>query len=380
MRLQRWMTMVAYATGGLMWLSALSPAWGQAETSKRVELKVVPLESPQSVVSKTDAGGANSRIASGILVPTKMMSFGNPFGQYGINVGGARLTLSVQGAGFNVKIGDKTASLHDNGLGYAPITLKTSAGRDYILAFPAGSASSTSGSLYLRSGGVVQGAVGDQVLSIYDDNIDGKYTLRDDCVRFGSAGALLDVFAPASRLVATRNQVYEIKSLAENGSFVEYSAYTGPTGKFAITCDSPDAELHVVMGDKRAQLNFVTMATAKEPVELTVVPGSYELLYGAVYSTRTHSMVALLGPGSLKPVVVAANQTTGVQLGGAKQLEFTVDKSPGMNQISVNSSKFHVKGVAGEEYRAYQWDSANVPQIYASKGATSVLVGKMSLG
>jgi hypothetical protein len=380
------MRVIAYgACGGILLLGQIgaAPADVSAGMPGRIELKVVPLERPARVISKADAGGPNGRIASNIVVPTHTLQFGSGFNEYGINVGGAKLTLAMKGTEFTVRNGDKTVNLRRNGIGYAPITVQTSAagGRDYILAFPAGSASSSRGSLYTRSGGMLRGAIGDQVFTIFDDNVDGRYTLKDDCLRVGSANASLDVFAPASKFVATPTRIYEIKSLAENGSMLEYAPYTGATGRLSIDCDWPDVELHVVIGSQQAQLNCVAMASAKAPAELPVIPGSYDLLYGAVYSTKSNSLVALLGPGSLKEVTVSAGQTAQLHLGGNLQLDFTVDKVPGKaQQIALNSSNFHVKGQAGEEYRSYQWDSNNVPQVAASRGATSVPIGKMSLG
>jgi hypothetical protein len=224
---------------------------------------------------------------------------------------------------------------------------------------------------------VRQCAIGDQVLSIYDDNTDARYTLADDCLALTGGDDAVTVLAPASKLIASPGRVWQIQKLEEDGSAVEYAAYAGPTAKLTLANELADLEVYAVLGSEDGRMNLVAAAKAKGRSEVTVVPGSFKLLYGAVYSPKLNQIVAMLGPGAA--VQVQADQRQVVQLGGPLKLEFAITKSGG-NSIRIDSGSFKVKGPNGEEYRAYNWAPNKPPEVAVARGTTVQKIGKMEYG
>lgn len=367
------------AMAGLLLVVGQSRAGPAADSAARAELRLVPLESPGAVVARHEAEKSDSRLYSGILLPSSQLSFGQGVYEFGFTLGGAKASIEMHGKEFSVITGGQTIPLRRSGMGFAPVSLKNESGGEYLLAFPMGYTHQMGGILWTRSGGVMRGNVGDAVISLFDDNLDGRYLMSDDGMRIGSPDAAANVFAPLSKFIATPTQVLEITSLAEDGSNIDYTVYGGQIGKLAVSCEMPDSQLIVVMGSKQAQLNVVATATPNAPCELAVIPGEYQLLYGAVYSTTSNAIVALLGPGTLPPATVSSGQTAQVGLGAPLHLEFTVAK-PSRNKISIDSSNFKVMGKAGELYRAVEWAQGSPPTVSARRGSTTVLIGKMSFG
>lgn len=346
-----------------------------------VALQLVPLEAPGAVVVKAEATERGTRIQNRILVPPTPLSFGQQ-GRYefGVLLGGAPLTFSLEGKNFRVLSGEHRILLQRQGMGFAPITVRTAGDRDYVLAFPMGYVYQNGGVLWPRSGGVQRGSIGNEAISFYDDNTDGRYIAGEDSVRVGTPDAALNVFAPISKYLATASQVLEITSLAEDGSVLRYAPHTGPIAKLATTSNLAGVQVIAAIASDDAKLNLVATADPDAgAVERTVLPGKYRLQYGALYSREAGGIVALVVPGNMPPVTLEAGQSARLELGSPVQLEFALNK-PARGRISIDSSTFKFKGKAGEEYRSIEWVTQSPPTVSAARGTTVVPLGKMSFG
>jgi hypothetical protein len=362
----------------LVLAGALAARAGPPGESVSAPLKSVPLDSGNSVVSKTDVAAAQPRILDDFLIPSLEVQFSPVVKEYGLTIAGQKVAIVSTDDGFIVKGDSGQTALHKNGVGLATIALPIPSAQKYFLAFPYGYSSAERGLLMVRGGGTVQCQIDGQTVMFYDDNLDGRYALADDSFRVGCADAPIDVFAPLSEFFSTGRSIYQIDSLAEDGTALQYSSYRGATGKLSIAGpSSSDWAMVVALANSNGQMNLVSEAGGSSADSLAVIPGQYKLLYGGVFAKKTGTLIALVAPGSLPAVEVAADQTQTVQLGGSLHLEFTVN-TPAADQIGIQPASIHVKGKAGEEYTAVNFDRSKPPEVFISRGGAKVSLGKMT--
>jgi hypothetical protein len=361
----------------LVLVGALAARAGPPGESVSAPLKSVPLDSGGPVVSKTDVAVPRPQIVDDFLVPRLEVQFNPVVKEYGLKIAGQKVAILSTDDGFIVKGVSGQTALHKNGVGLATIALPIPSAQKYFLAFPYGYNSMGRGLLMVRGGGTVQCQIDGQTVMFYDDNLDGRYTLADDSFRVGCADAPIDVFAPMSKFFSTGQSIYQIDSLAEDGTALQYSSYHGPAGKLSVVSPSSDWAMVVALANSNGQMNLVSESGGSSPDSPAVIPGQYQLLYGGAFSKKTGELIALVAPGSLPAVEVAADQTQTLQLGGALHLEFTVD-TPAGDQIGIQPTSIHVKGKAGEEYTAVNFDRSKPPEVFISRGGNKVSLGKMA--
>jgi hypothetical protein len=356
---------------------ALAARAGPPGQSVSAPLKSVPLDSGGAVVSKTDVAVPKPQIVDDFLVPRLDVQFSPVVKEYGLTIAGQKVAIVSTDDGFVVRGDGGQTPLHQNGVGLATVALPIPSAQKYFLAFPYGYSVAGRGLLMVRGGGTVQCRIDGQTVMFYDDNLDGRYTLADDAFRVGCADAPIDVFAPLSEFFSTGRSIYQIDSLAEDGTTLQYSSYHGAAGKLAVVSGSSDWAAVVALANSNGQMNLVSQAAGLTGDSVAVIPGQYKLLYGGVFSKKSGALVALVAPGSLPAVDVAADQTQTLQLGGSLHLEFAVN-SPASDQIAIDPGSFHVKGMAGEEYTAVNFDRSQPPEIFISRGGNKVSLGKMT--
>jgi hypothetical protein len=361
----------------LLLAGALAARAGPPGQSISAPLKSVPLDSGAAVVSKTDAAGPRPQIVDAFLVPRLEVQFNPVVKEYGLTIAGQKVAIVSTDDGFIVRGDNGQIALHKDGVGLATIALPIPSAQKYFLAFPYGYNLAGRAFLMMRSGGTVQCQIDGQAVMFYDDNLDGRYTLADDSFRVGCTDAPIDVFAPVSRFFSTGQSIYQIDSLAEDGTALQYSSYHGAVGKLSIVSPASDWAMVVALANGNGQMNLVSEAGGSSPDSMAVIPGQYQLLYGGVFSRKSGELVALVAPGSLPAVDVAADQTQTVQLGGALHLEFAVT-TPASDQIAIQPASIHVKGKAGEEYTAVNFDRSKPPEVFISRGGNKVSLGKMA--
>jgi hypothetical protein len=361
----------------LVLAGALAARAGPPGESVSAPLKSVPLDSGAAVVSKSDVAVAKPQIADDFLVPRLEVQFNPVVKEYGLTIAGQKVVIVSTDDGFIVKGDSGQTLLHKNGVGLATIALPIPSAQKYFLAFPYGYSSPECGFLMVRGGGTVQCQIDGQTVMFYDDNLDGRYTLADDSFRVACADTPIDVFAPLSEFFSTGRSIYQIDSLAEDGTALQYSSYHGAVGKLSVVSPSSDWAMVVALANSNGQMNLVSEAGGSSSDSMVVIPGQYKLLYGGVFSKKTGALVALVAPGSLPAVEVATDQTQTVQLGGSLHLEFTVN-TPVADQIGIQPTSIHVKGKAGEEYTAVNFDRSKPPEVFISRGGAKVSLGKMT--
>ena len=359
-------------------LAARAGPAGPPGESVSASLQSAPLDGVAAVVSKTDGAAAKAQIlGAGILAPSVHIQFGPVVKEYGLKIAGQKVSIIATDSGFAVKGDTGQIELHQNGMGLASIALPITSAQKYYLAFPFVSNAPVGPKLMMvRSGGTVQCQIDGQNVMFYDDNLDGRYTMADDTFRVGGTDGPIDVFAPVSEFFSTGRSIYRIESLAEDGTTLKYSPYQGAAGKLAVACDAADWGVMAALTNSDGKMNLVSRGAASTPDAVAAIPGQYKLLYGGVFSKKTGALFALLAPGSLPVVEVAADQTQTLQLGGALHLEFTVNKqTPG--NITIQPSSYRVKGKAGEEYTAFTFDKSKPAEVFISRGDTKVSLGKI---
>jgi hypothetical protein len=231
------------------------------------------------------------------------------------------------------------------------------------------------GFLLCRSGSVEQFSIDEQTFCIFDSNTDGYYRLADDALGVGAADGAFNVFAPATKFLATRSGVYQIRGLAEDGSELEYARCAEKTGTISVGFAAPESTCRMAFASAETQTSFVA-APAELPAQISVLPGKYDLVYGLVYSSKAKKAVAAVAPGKLAATEAAADQTRTIAMGSPFSLEFAIEIKD--EKMSISSATFHLRGKAGEEYTNFRWSAE--PEISVANGPKTIPVGKMEFG
>jgi len=351
----------------------------------KAKLTSVPLSAPNAVLSKPDANGIQLR--NDLVFSGTQLRFDSEKATAECSLGGTKLEFSIVDAqGFKLRYNGKAVTLQRDEMSFKPAKLRLGDDRSYVLAFPygyvyqsqaqPGQAQQTQGMLMLRSGNGQYFSLDGQSFCLFDSNTDGYYRLSEDAIGIGKSGGAYNVFAPLGRLLSTSKGVYEITRLAEDGSELEYTRFTGPTAKLSIAVGETDLEIGGAFGASDGSLNFATPVNSTRSTELAVVSGKYNLLYGLVYSPAMKKLVATVGPGKLSVADVSGDKATAIKLGGPFELEYTLQTLG--RQMTVASSTFHLRGKNGEEYANFTW--AAEPEISLAVGGKTTALGKMEFG
>jgi hypothetical protein len=354
-------------------------------TTAKAKLTSVPLSAPHAVLSKPDANSI--RLLNDLVFSGTQLQFNSENATAECSLAGTKLKFSViDNQGFKLTYDGKAVTLQRDEMSFKPAKLRLGNDRSYVLAFPygyvyqfqaqPGQAQQTQGMLMLRSGNGQYFSLDGQSFCLFDSNTDGYYRLSEDAIGIGKSGGTFNVFAPLGRLLATSKGVYEITRLAEDGSELEYTPFTGPTAKLSTAVAETDLEIGVAFGSSEAGLNFAVPINSTRAADLKVVPGKYNLLYGLVYSPAMKKLVATVGPGKLPAADVSGDKASAIKLGGPFELEYTLQTTG--RQMTVASNTFHLRGKNGEEYANFAW--AAEPEISLTVGGKTTALGKMEFG
>lgn len=250
-------------------------------------------------------------------------------------------------------------------------------GQRYVLAFPVVTRSSRHANIWYRSGAVQQASLGPgRTVSFFDSNTDGVYGLDDAMTTARLAGAVA-VFAPISKHVSLGGRIYEIRSIAADGSRFEHVASSQPTVKLSSRFVSSGSDLYMAVGSRQAEQNAVLVAGVSGASDSAVLPGDYEILYGLVYSPSLHKPVAIVSGGS--EIAVAVGRPVVVNAGAPFRLEFAA-KGDGQ-KVTVNPGSFRLSGKGGEVYSQYKWLSGKPPEVaLLLDGKPVARLGRMGFG
>jgi len=351
----------------------------------KVKLTNAPLTAPNAVLSRPDASGV--RLLNDIVFAGKQLQFPSDSEAVEYAIAGSTLKFQIaDNQTFALVHNGRQGLLQRDQSGFRPVKLKLDQNRVYTLAFPygyvtqmmlgVGQAQRTQGLLMLRSGSGQYFTLDGQSFCLFDSNADGYYRLSEDAIGSGRSGASCSVFAPIGRLLATSKNVYQINSIAEDGSTLDYAPYTGATGKLAVNLANSDLEIGAAFGSSDGALNFAAPFSRTRAHDLKVAAGKYSLLYGLAYSPGHRKIVASVGSGKLAAADVSADQSQKLTLGGPFDLEFALQT--GGRQMTISSSSFHLRGKNGEEYANFQWDAE--PEIGLAVNGNLRSLGKMAFG
>jgi hypothetical protein len=335
---------------------------------RSVRLKMAMLPSPEATLSMSDVIPMDTspvRLSDqGLVIPKNFIMLYKPPSRT-VTIAGTSCTLRRENGTFVFEVaGAGSVKLTKQGSGYRSVPLTLADRRTYVVAFPV----ATQYAIGYRSGTVGMGKVDGKDLTIYDDNTDGSYTVGDT---FQIGRSL--VFAPISGHFATSSSVYKLVDMADDGSQVTYSPYSGETGKLSLKCGAAAFEAHATFGSKEADLNLVLTSRGSSA---KVIPGTYGMLYGLAYGAAKRKAYAGIVPGSLPAAQVAGGGEATVVIGGPFRLEFT--HAVQGDKLIVDPSDIKLKGKGDEEYVSFRWQG--VPKVNIVAGGRTVSSGSMAYG
>lgn len=363
------------ACGRVVLVLALAYSICLAEEVK-VELSHVVLANVEAVLAKSDFvndKGLPVVFYSGMIIPRLRLGFSKEEPARTLELGGEKYTLVFDGVrDFGLKAGAGLAVIRRLRSGLEPLTLKPG-GRQYTLATPRSLTYLDKGAMWCRSGAAQTGTVGEEVVSLYDDNIDGFYAVKGDAIRVGPVGAA-NCFAPIGEYVPTKTGLYRIKGIAKDGSSVSLTKVKGDTGKLVVRYPIAGVEGHFAVSSEDGKISFGVTA-GEEPV--VVLPGKYVLLYGFLYDAKAGNVLLLVLPGAMQPVeVVKAGEKPAVMsLGEGVHFAFDCQYRHDAGTLKVAVSGSALRGKAGEQYVGVGYDV----RASASQGRVSDLIGTLSV-
>lgn len=372
------------AIAGLALGAFVTPGSAQDVSSSSTKLNQVQLPSAAIVLAdlsgtnrahREGAGPRNWRILGNTVVPDAVLTL-SASSPGTIKLHNDELSLTWKGAVNYSLAGPRgTKPLRPSGATLEPVGLVLSTGETYVLAFPAIGRTPNGSSLWYRSGAVQQAPLGSgKTINFYDANTDGVYRIEDDAVAIGPARGSVFAFAPISKHVAVGSEVYEIRSLAEDGSAFDCAKLDTAAQKLSLRFASSGSELHLTLGSNDAGLNCVVSAGATAAGEAAVLPGSYKVMRGLAYSPSLRKPVAMVSGGD--EIAVVDGQSAVVQMGAPYKLEFTVRRAG--DKFSVNPGSFRLRGKAGEIYTSYHWITNRPPEVAVVDGKTVRRLGRMT--
>ncbi|MCL2640393.1 MAG: hypothetical protein FWD53_06075, partial [Phycisphaerales bacterium] len=246
--------------------------------------------------------------------------------------------------------------------------------RDKKLAFTTGS---------IMPGGIQLGKIGPPPapdIVLFDSNLDGFYTTGDDGIAIGSAPAIsgpggqkLHLVQPLSKYISVAGDIFEIQSVAKDGSELTVLPYTGPTA--SLEASVPGKHVGQIVLTSDAGLNVTIGGGGGDAV--AIVPGSYTVLAAVLVDPEQRSPMMISGGGML-PLKVEAGKKQVLTLSGPKTLEFQASLADG--KINIKPDTLHVKGQIGETYKSVPYDYKNPPEVFLNIDGKSISLGKMEFG
>ena len=367
-------TIAALGVAGLLWADGSASS---AKTSKAT-LALTPLGPTTPVYSTTDF----LPVTSASDLSRKKLEFSASQKTADITVGGGTVTVAWNPPSqFAIKSGSTTTPLQVNaltrGLNPAGITLANK--QKYVLAFPRALPAAKGGMvLTYRSGGVQKGSIGGQNILLFNENADGVYSMSDS-YRMENGATAVAFFAPLSKYIATKNGIFEITEVAEDGSSLSYTPYVGKTGKFSWNpMLDATAEVHAIYKSKGGDLSLAINSRG-QAAETVAIPGDYELQNGLVYSTRINQLAAVIVPKSGGTLTVTEGATTKADWGKPFNFEFTAVKKNG--KVTISPTSIHIKGKGGEEYVKFARETFEaLPEVFLIVDGKATSIGKMEFG
>jgi len=345
---------------------AQAPKAATAPAAPTVALKFAPLDSADAVLTGSDFV-IKSRIPvlfySGIVVPHRRIDLTEKGAPKSLTLGPVKCAISLDAKRrFHLAAGGKSQALKAVRMGLATAAIDLGGGRKHALGLPRAFTYLGKGAIYYRSGCVQAGPVAGGTVALYDENLDGSYAAKGDCLRVGAAGAA-NVFAPIGSYVPTPGGVYKIGTIAPDGSKLSLALHAGDTGRLAIQCRAARGVTgHFAVASADGKVSFGAPGNGKT---LVVLPGQYKLLYGLLYHPASKRVLALVLPGGAavdvakdvtppkpdpkakpKPKAKPAGPTA-MAFGDGAHLDFTCKVAGGKVVIT---GPVAVKGKLGEEY------------------------------
>lgn len=374
----------------LVWSALLSIGLAGCAQDKgivKAKLQSEALQAPEAVLSAPDAA---DRLSDGIVMPAKQPASAvsiSGTAKHEATIAGTKLVITIPDEKtFALRTGEKSFKLEPIGdtRQLKPILLPLADTRAYHLAFPYGmiytapdNQGAREGFLFYRAGGVQKFTLDGQTVSIYDHNTDGFYRPGEDTLSTAPVDGPINVFVGFKKLVATRSSIYELQSLAADGSEMELKKLPDATGKIATAIGLPDGRAKLALGSADAGLSFTIAGHDRKG--MAALPGRYAIQGGLVWSSGLKKAVATMGPGRMKAIEVAAGDRQVIALGEPFALTFEVQKdAPEAGKVTIHSRNMHLYGKAGEEYLSFKWQSE--PEIALASGTKVVPVGKMEFG
>ncbi|MCL2640392.1 MAG: hypothetical protein FWD53_06070 [Phycisphaerales bacterium] len=227
--------------------------------------------------------------------------------------------------------------------------------------------------------GIQTGKIKQTPIALFDSNFDGFYTIGQDGIVVGSPTGIkpdsspikINIAQPLSKYISTPTAgIFEIQSIAKNGSEITLLPYTGPTATIEVTVPPTYAGQIVLTSDTGLNVTLSDKAAL-------VIPGSYTLLGAALAGPAERSPLSISGDG-MPSVKVEAGKKQVLTLSGPKVLEFQAAIVDG--KVNIKTDTLLVKGLVGETYKSVPYDHKNPPEVHLNVDGKSVLLGKMSFG
>ncbi|MBN1256092.1 MAG: hypothetical protein JXA52_00145 [Planctomycetes bacterium] len=309
-----------------------------------ITLKTMVLANPGKVLSASDVKPRSNYpiyFINDTIRPGNRLDFDRKKSQpQTVNIGDTSLSIDPHKSRFRITQGKDTQEVAINKDSVDPATITLTSGRKYLLAFPLFRSFSSTASLYYRSGLIKKGMLGEESISIYDDNLDGKYSKGQDTYRTGN----YSIFCPLDALITTGSKVYYLDNLTENGKTLSYHPYDKEVTSFGLDFKAlGNVQALCVYGSEETGLNFITTGLKNS---VAVPPGPYKLLYGLVKDPS--GFIAGIMPGKMEAFEVKANHPELATLGAPFVLSFST-QIQGSNLI-IDPNSIKVMGNRGEEY------------------------------
>jgi len=294
-------------------------AAGPAQEPIAVPLATIRLPDPGMVLSPSCVNRASRErpivyycnYGTEVILPGRRLSFLPDRPRQAREIGQVPCAFLQDGEGIALDAGGRHVELRPAGLGFAPVEMLLAGGRSCVLAFPRGFFHDGTATLFCRSGSARVGPIGQERISLYDDNLDGQYTQGADGVCIGDPGNIA-IFAPLGQLIPTGQGVYQIEQVAPDGSMLKLAPFPGKTGRIRMEMAAEDLQCRLAFASEDGKCSFAMMA-GPQPVALPV--GVYRLLHGLVYRPASGRAAALILPDERATVKVEADAEVPLALG-----------------------------------------------------------------
>lgn len=287
-------------------------------------------------------------VRDGNILPSSCISI-KPGGKVQIvPVSGQELKFSLAGESVQYAFDDDKFRLLNKIVDdYAPIKFKTKNDARCIIGFPAVLQNSRSTDVYLRNASVMKGKLLTDEISLYDQNLDLKYTVNKDLYTLGKGM----VFAPLTKKIATGKSIIEISSISADGYKLNYNSLPlEQTGNFRIQFKGVNLDAHMALESEDGELSFIDQGLERD----TILPaGKYKLSYGFVYARKEKKVAAIMLPTlKMSKFEVQPGLNKKITIGSDISILFKVYRKE--NKITINGWETSLEGKDGERYYSFK--------------------------